>query len=273
LAKERGDEDDGPARTSFLASHPASPERSEETRKNAPKLTIADEAPLAKDQAAFLGRLEGIVIGTLAIEGVFVEEHFLQPEMDFGIRMPVGWDYMNSDRAVIAQTPDKDAMVVLEVAGEGGDPLATAHDQAKKSKVKIEPRATTINGLDAVEASVVIGGRGDRKGLQLTWIASGDLVYQITGIAKIDRFDGLKPTFEGVGRSFQTLSADDRKLIHENRLRVARAKEGETFEELSKRADSAWSADQCAVANALDIDAKLAEGLLIKIAHPERYEP
>jgi predicted Zn-dependent protease len=193
--------------------------------------------------------------------------------MDFGIRMPVGWEYMNSDSAVVAQTPDKDAMVVLEVADEGGDPLATAHAQAKKSRVKIEPRETTINGFDAVEASVVVGGRGDRKGLQIAWIASGDLVYQITGIAKIDRFDGLKSTFESVIRSFHALSAEDRKLIRENRLRVARAKQGESLEELSKRADSAWSPDQCAVANALDVDSKLAEGLLVKIAHPERYEP
>jgi len=272
-AREEELSGDDPGRLSFLASHPASPTRSKDTKKYATKLEIVAAKPIAADHASFLGRLAGIVVGDRASEGVFVDEQFLQPDLDFALTLPTGWNYINSRAAVVAEATDKNAYVIVEVAAEGDDAMKVAKELAAKNRLSIEPRRRTINGLDAVEASTQVGSGRDKKGLQLTWIASGGNVYQITGLTRSQMFNDLQPRFITVARSFHTLTAVERRSIHENRLRVIAARANESLETFGERAENQWSPEQSAVANGLELGDTLASGAPIKIAHRERYEP
>jgi predicted Zn-dependent protease len=52
----------------------------------------------------------------------------------------------------------------------------------------------------------------------------------------------------------------------ERRLRVVKARAGESLSSLSNRSSNAWTVEQTAVANALRSDASLEAGTPIKIA-------
>jgi predicted Zn-dependent protease len=71
LGKER--------KSSFLDTHPMTPERVAKTKDNARTLVRAKGRPIARDRADLYSRLEGIVVGEDPVQGVFVEEVFLHP--------------------------------------------------------------------------------------------------------------------------------------------------------------------------------------------------
>jgi predicted Zn-dependent protease len=105
----------------------------------------------------------------------------------------------------------------------------------------------------------------------LTWIAYGGMIYQIAGIAETRNFDTVRPVFQSVVESFRPLSPDERKNIREKRIRLVKAQAGETVKALTDRSQSAWKANQVAVANSLEESDTLREGQVIKITVEEPY--
>ena len=157
---------------------------------------------------------------------------------------------------------------MLRAVAQGNDPLDGARALEKASKSTL-PRTetTTINGLPAARTQV-----GDsRLKVDLTWIAHGGMIYQIAGIAETRNFDTVRPVFQTVVQSFRPLSPDERKSIREKRIRLVKAKAGETVKDLTARTQSAWKANQVAVANDLEESDHLREGQLIKITVEEPY--
>jgi predicted Zn-dependent protease len=129
-------------------------------------------------------------------------------------------------------------------------------------------RPTTINGLPAAHTRL-----GDSKiGVGITWIAHDGVVYQITGLAPAKRFDAVEPIFQVVTNSFRPLSREERAAIREERIRLVRARAGETVRSIAARFGAVWTAEQTAVANNVTDSEPLKEGYVIKIAVAEPYE-
>jgi predicted Zn-dependent protease len=110
-------------------------------------------------------------------------------------------------------------------------------------------------------------------GVIFTWIAHKGLVYQIIGLSPIDSFDSYRRILMETITSFRSLTEEDWPKIREARLRVVKARDGETLEELGKRVDSIWSPAETAVTNGLTQTGRLRAGQLIKVAILQRYEP
>ena len=75
-----------------------------------------------------------------------------------------------------------------------------------------------------------------------------------------------------MARSFRPLPTEARQSIREQRLRIARARSGETLPQLSQRTGNAWNVQETAVMNGLFANARLESGQLVKVALPEHYE-
>jgi len=271
LSREEELSGDDPESTSFFASHPRSPERSRETAKHAKQLTPAAANPVAPSHQDFLHRLEGVVVGDRAAEGVFVENRFLQPDMDFGLSFPEAWKTVNGRSAVSAQSPDEKGMIVLTVAGKGDDPMEVADAFARQHPLQVRPHPLEVGSLTAAESETETGPVHDRSAVYLMWIASGDLVYQIAGVCPSSDYAKLRPDFRATATSFHPLSQAERKEIFEKRLRLVPAREGETLSVLLERTDNAWEPERAAVANGVELDTALEAGMLTKIAVPEPY--
>ncbi len=114
-------------------------------------------------------------------------------------------------------------------------------------------------------------GRGGGATVDVSWIAHDGLVYQITGVCRNRDYDAYQTPFIDVALSLRALSAEERESVTEDRLRIVRAHEGEGLSGLVDRTQARWSAEQTAVANALEGDASLREGQPIKLPIARSY--
>src|SRR5436309_2532570 len=158
---------------SFFATHPPTPERVATTAQEAAHLTRAASAPIAASDADFLAHLDGLSVGPFAHDGVFEGETFRHADLGFAVRLPAGWKAANGRSAIGAVAPDSGAIVLLDGATTGTDPVEAERAFEKEARSGPLPNTEklTIAGLPAVHAAAVIDYRRGPLALDLTWIA------------------------------------------------------------------------------------------------------
>jgi predicted Zn-dependent protease len=260
----------------YLDSHPATSERTASASSRARMVAWRRVPEIAPGRAGYLERIDGLVVGTSASEGVFQDNRFLHPELGFTLRFPPDWDTQNTRQAVGAISPQRDAVVSLEHEARGDDPQQAASGFIEKASAqglrvtKLQP--VKLGGLRAIRAQGRASASGASLQVQLTWVAHRGSIYRITGIASPRAGSRYDATFFSVARSFRPLPPEARQSIRERRLRIAHAHSGETLPQLSQRTGNLWNVQETAVMNGVFANARLESGQLVKVALPERYE-
>jgi predicted Zn-dependent protease len=260
-----------PSRTGFFSSHPSGPDRIASIRTKARGQSRASVAPFAGSREAFVARLEGVVVGDNPEAGVFLDSLFVHPDLDFAIEMPPRWKTLNTaEVAGAVAMPDKDAVVLVGVVGEGDDPVAGA--KAEGVRDPHLARVQRVTGSNPPAARLVADTRdGDR--VALTWIAHRGVILRVAGITKVRAWERHGPTLERAASSLRPLRPADRERIMESRLRIRPARAGETVAQVLARGGSTWNAARAAVANGVAPDARLEAGWPVKVAVAQRYTP
>jgi predicted Zn-dependent protease len=264
----------GASRTpGFFDTHPATPQRFAEATSRAQVARWTPGFSIAPTQREFYDRIDGLVVGPAASEGVFRDNVFMHADLGFALRFPPGWIYRNSRAQVMAIAPSGDAIALLELAGPGDDPRAMAVEYAEEAGIMLtDATPIRIGDLRAFRARAQIRAGGGPVDSLITWIAYDGLVYQLaagTPGGGLPKYDGILRSF---ARGFRPLRDEDREQIDELRVRIVEARAGETLEQLSERTGNAWDLNEIAVANALFVGQALEEGRLVKIARREAYE-
>jgi predicted Zn-dependent protease len=259
---------------SFLDTHPATGERVGDAAARASRIAWTAAPGVAPTREDFLHRLEGVVIGMSAAEGVFRGQRFVHPDLGFTLRFPDGWETENTHTAVGARARDRSAAVLLEGGGRGLSLEEAASLYLEKAMLEgfqlARAESVTLRGALAYRAQGVVSGPGGTLQVWITWIAHGDGVYRLIGTALSKRHE---PVFLAVARSFQPLTPELLAGVEELRLRLAPAEAGESLAVLSKRTGNRWDLQQSAVMNGMFADQPLEAGRLVKVAVAERYEP
>jgi predicted Zn-dependent protease len=256
-----------PDRQDFLSTHPATPERVSNVQAAARSQVRAGGAPVAS-RAAFLGHLEGLVVGENPANGVFLGSRFLHPDLDVALEMPGGWKTVNAPEVAGAAAPDGNAAVLVQLVGPGPDPVAGARADGLTDAQVARLQRLQVSGLPA--ARLVADTRdGDR--VALTWIAHRQRVFRVTGIVALRDWERYGPLLERTTSSFRPLRAGERDTIEETRLRVRRAGKGETVAQVLARGGGTWTAARVAVVNGTTTDARLEAGWPVKVGVAQRY--
>lgn len=260
-----------PRKPSFFDSHPATPDRVKKTAEHAKGLKRADRAPISATPDEFLARLDGMVYGQRAANGVFDGRTFLHPDMNFYVQFPEKWQHENTPEKIVSAAPNGDAAVIVGTVAEGTDPLEGARALEKKTKTDVVDKTekVTIGNLPAAHTQIKADGKVT---LDITWIAHGGLIYQVVGMAPTRNFEAFQALFRSVAHSFRPLLAVERAGVKEKRIRLVKAQAGESIESLAARTTSAWEKEQIAVMNNLALEDRLKEGQVIKVAIAEPYE-
>jgi len=261
---------------SFFASHPATPERSAATAERAQQLKWVRRTGVAPTREAFLKTMEGLILGPNPREGVFRDNRFLHPDMQFSLRFPEGWRLINSHSAVGAVAPRGEAMVSLKLAGPGDDPEATAREfiehGSENMRVKILKQGPMkVGDLPAYRIEGEAHQGGMKTGGHITFIAFEGFIYQINAVSAAADAAKYAGRTRSVARSFRALTEEEKGSFHILRLRVVPAMRGETIASLGQRVGNALDAPTTAVVNDVFIDTRLRQGQLIKIGVPEPY--
>ena len=263
-------------RPHFLDTHPAARQRVAIAAQRARVIAWQRKPGIASDDADYLRRIEGVVIGTSAAEGIFRGDRFIHADMGFTIRFPTGWNTQNAHTAVGALAPDRSAQLVLEHAGPGTDldkALMAFTKKAADSGLKIKSsERIKVAGREALRAYGHASSRFGGVEVLVTFVTHGDQTFRITGVAR-DEKDRNRALFVSAARSFRALPPDLTKGIKENRLRIIEAQSGDTLATLSSRSGNQWSINETAVMNDLFATDALSAGQLIKVAVAQPYQP
>ncbi|MBW2390372.1 MAG: M48 family metalloprotease [Deltaproteobacteria bacterium] len=276
LARQQTMRGQDPAKTSWFATHPASPDRAARIRGRADELSVGASRPVAASPAAFLSKLEGLVVGSSARNGVFDGSEFLHPELGFALRFPAGedWTQINTEEAVAVVRKAPVAAVILGVVAKGDDALAVARAfEPEAGKLDAPVRGETVNGLRTAHATGGDAGGFGREPIRASarWIAHGGLVYRILSESTESGYALFAKDFAAAERSFRTLSSADRQRILENRLHIETARKGETLAALLERVGSDWDLEEAAAANGIDSSASFGRGDSVKITRKEPF--
>jgi predicted Zn-dependent protease len=259
---------------SFLDTHPATGERVGDANTRAEGIAWTPAPGIAASRDEFMHRLDGLVIGISAAEGVFRRERFVHPDLGFTIRFPEGWETENTRAAVGARAPDRSAAVALEGGGRGVSIEEAASkylEQAVSQGFELtSAESVTLRGALAYRAQGVVGSPGGTLRVWITWIGHGDGVFRLVGTSLSKRHE---PVFLAVARSFQPIAPDALLDVEEQRLRLATAQPDEDIAALSRRTRNRWDVQQTAVMNGLYADQSLAAGQALKVAVLEKYQP
>ena len=264
---------------SFLATHPTSPERSALASERAAGLewervpAIADVLPMG-----YFSVIDGLILGDNPAGGLFEGDRFIHPDLRFSIRFPHGWTTMNSQQAVAALAPARDAEATLTVEGKGPDIDKVVDEfienEVDGTRVRVrDRRKIRIGGLPAVR----IEGRATNGlvGLwvQMTFVEYDGLVYRLSLVS----LAGAVSRYRGRGRafahSFRPLDEAGVRSLKVIRLRIARALENETLQALSERTNNELELVYTGVMNGIYASTRLRKGQLIKIGLAEPYIP
>lgn len=264
-------------RAGFLDTHPTTASRVAEAGRRAEMIRWEPRPPLAGDRAAYLARLEGLVVGESGREGSFRGSRFLHADLDFTLRFPDGWETHNTPSAVGAVGPKRDRVIYLEHQGEGSDPEQAANEFLESEDnpgLRVDRmQPVRIGAFPALWLTATAGPLGRGLDALVTFIAREGHVYRVVGLGPLgsgERFDAL---YLNTTRSFRPLTPEQRASIRETRLRIAEARDGESLWQLTQRTENAWNAQETAVANAVFVDEPLRAGQRVKIAVAERYRP
>jgi predicted Zn-dependent protease len=255
------------SRISFFANHPATPERVSDTTAAARTLPRGAANSIAATRPAFLGRLDGLVVGPDPANGIFVKNLFQHPPLALALEMPAGWKTKNSPAVAIASEPKGRAIVALQISAEGGDPVEGARQDGLDEREVSKITRRTISGLPA--GQLIAQDREVR--MHLTWIAYQNHVFRVAGISPPRAFETYRESFARAASSFRPLRRDERDRVTEVRLRPRAARAGESLADLITRTGGVWKVEQTAVANGIAVDAKPAEGFAVKVPIRQRY--
>jgi len=266
-------------RTGYFDSHPAARERAAEAATAAQVRSFEADFRIASSRADFLERLSGLSVGPPASEGVVEGSRFVHPDLGFVLRFPQGWKVHNEHAAVYGVSPTRDAIVVLELQGEGDDPAAAAHVWAQDA---VSAGATgsrdaagpvRIGGLDAYRVRGDVATAAGRRRAEVTWIHHDGMIYRLSGFTLDGRFDRYAGVFRAFPRSFRPITEDERTSVTELRMRVVEARAGETLAELGRRTGNEWDPLETAVYNGVAPARPLEAGQQLKIAVRVPYAP
>ncbi len=262
---------------SFFDSHPPNPQRAATTAKQAAGLRWSRGPGTSPDRAAYLRRLDGLVVGHDPAQGVFRDELFLHPVLDYTLQMPEGWTTAHARWAIGAVAPQRDAILIVGTPSPGTDPRQRAEaylDQIDGELNILVTRAEPARfaGLPGYVVSARLGPGDTGSHLELAWIAHKRRIFQVTGVTaarQVDKIEAIRSS----AATFRPLAEAQRRTIGVARLRLATARPGESLAQLGARVESAWSVEQTAVANGLAVDEVLESGRLVKVAVVEPFSP
>jgi predicted Zn-dependent protease len=262
-------------RPSFLDSHPSTPERVANAASLAKTLQRAPAAGIAATRAAYLARLEGLLVGPDPAGGLVRDSVFLHPKLDFRIRFPAEWQVQNTDNAVAAIAPRGDAGLQLQLQGRGSDPREAARQFLANQRVEIvDSGSIRIQSLAGYRVRAIgATQQGGRVGADMVWIAYRGMIYRLQGIAPEKSFLSYADLFQKSALSFRPLTPDELALCRERRLHVVAAREGETIAELSTRSGNAWSAAETSVMNGLNLASRLHASEPVKVVVERSWRP
>lgn len=254
---------------SYFDDHPYTPDRVKKITKTTSTLSWEEKAKISED---FPAPLDGMVFGYHPGKGLFKEEVFLHPDLNFTIAFPAGWETSNQPATVIAIHEDRQAGIFVGLE----DPSKSPEEYGKMFEQEIvkkhgqkpsrsEPR--TLNNHPGYLITMVDNTGNEPMYIHILWLKMSGKLFKLIGVAP----KSFEPDLQKSARSLRPLTSAERKAIEVRKIRIVRANKKETLEDLSKRTNNVVDTYITSIMNGIDENAKLDKDQALKIVVREKY--
>ena len=257
----------------YFDNHPSTPTRITDIEQEAASISWTPARPFARDKEALLDRLNGLTWGAdNPMQGILRGRQFMQPDMDFSVTFPDGWDAVNTPIFVGAFAPEQQALVILGSAEKPGPvtEIAAAFIEELRTQADIVPTEAHPVELEAGPAYLVRieDASGEQPvSIYYLWINTRNTTFRFIAMGADSFRDQLRDTV----LSLRNMTAEEKTSIVDNRIRIVTANAGETILELSMRTGNQFPAELTAAVNGLPYTVTLEQDQLVKILRKEAY--
>jgi predicted Zn-dependent protease len=209
--------------------------------------------------------LDGLVFGLNPRQGFFRASQFSHPDLRFRLTFPDGWTTHNGPQAVVAVSPQGDAVVELSQASA---PSADAAVRAFLAQQGVtggsSARMSLTGGLTAVSAPFAAAtDNGTLRGTVL-FVEYGGAVYGIIGYAPEARWSAYQGMAERAQQSFQRLTDPAALNVQPQHMDIVTLTRATTIAQLARERPSPLAAATLALINQAEVDTPFASGRLVK---------
>jgi predicted Zn-dependent protease len=246
-----GEQAERSAIPSWLATHPAPANRIEAAQARVAALEPTD-APRLLGRAEYLQRIDGLVYGVNPRQGFFRNGHFLHPDLRFQMAFPGGWQTRNLAQAVMAMSPQQNAMIQLTLAQDPSPDQAARRFMQQQGLQVGNVSRHNVNGLPATSVPFrAQTQQGVLQGIAL-FVSHENRVYQLLGYSMAQVYPQVERIFGQSLGSFAPLTDPQVLAIQPNRTRIVRIDQTMTLEQFHARFPSAVPLEELAVLNGVE---------------------
>jgi predicted Zn-dependent protease len=248
---------------SWMATHPYPGERIARINQRIAQLPTSEVA-LRIGEDEYLERITNLAYGPNPRNGYFEDNRYNHPDLAFRLDMPRGWRTQNTARAVIAGSPEQDAIIQLTLTeGTREEASATFFQQQGLSAGRI--RTTEINGLAAVIGEFEAQRQDLRLGGLAAFITLQDRTYQFLAYTPLEQRLAYERTFDTAIRSFARLTDQAALERQPRRLSIVHVPRRMTVEQMNRDYPSLIPMAELVLINQVaDAQALLPQGFAFK---------
>ena len=249
----------------WLATHPGEAERIQTIDAKLAALQPNQLANAKVNAQGYMQRINGLVYGQNPRNGFFQGNTFYHPDLRFQMTLPSGWQGQNLTQAVVAVSPQQDAIIQLTLA-QGNSPDAAARTFLSQQGIQAgQASRETVNGVPAVASTFQAQTeQGVIQGLAAFFTYNGT-TYQVIGYSPAQKYAAYDPVFRQALGSFAPVTDPKILNVQPNKISVVSLPQSMTLAEFAQRNPSAVPLAELAIVNQVEnTNAPLPAGTLVK---------
>lgn len=217
----------------WASTHPDPGERAKTVSQRVAALP-APPTPRVTGIEPYMARIEGLVYGENPRQGFFRGSEFMHPDLRFRLSMPNNWKTQNLPQAVVAVSPQQDAIVQLEFAQ--GSPQAAAREFFSQQGVQQgQSSSSNINGNPAFASYFQAQTQNGVIAGLITFVSYGGSTYRILSYTSGQRLNTYDQIFRSVAGSFGQLTDPSALNVRPNVVDVVQIQTAMTLSQFNQR--------------------------------------
>ena len=248
----------------WLSTHPDPGTRVQNTEARLDTLSRS-LANTITNRDVYLQHIAGMTYGEDPRQGFFEGSTFYHPDLRFQLTYPQGWQTQNTPDAVVAMSPQQDAIIQLGLAGQT-PPQQAAQQFLSQQGVQAGNTSTQpVNGLPA--ASGYFQAQTEQGTIQgiVTFLSYNGNTYGLLGYAPSGKFNQYDQIVQQTIRSFGPLQNQAALSVQPAKLELVKLPRQMTLEEFNRQYPSTIPIEQLAIINEVESGATvIPQGRIVK---------
>jgi predicted Zn-dependent protease len=204
------------------------------------------------NREGYLQHVQNMTYGEDPRQGFFEGNAFYHPDLRFQLTFPEGWKTQNLPQAVVAGSPQQDAIIQLGLAGQTPPEQAARQFLSQQGVQPGNTSNTSVNGLPA--ASGYFQAQTDQGTIQglVTFISYGGNTYGLLGYTPAGKLNSYDNVFRQTINSFGPLRNQAALNVKPARVELVKLPRQMTLEQFNSQYPSSISVDELAIINEIE---------------------